>query len=122
MRFTILLIITVIIQFVFSFYMDFHWSAFLVVNMLISIFAFFKLNLTKKQILINSFFSIFILWLIYLLYIDISNQSILNNRIAALFNFPNKFILLFLQTIFGSLLSLFSSYVVLLFCSNQNKL
>lgn len=122
MRFTILLIITVIIQFVFSFYMDFHWSAFLVVNMLISIFAFLKLNLTKKQILINSFFSIFILWLIYLLYIDTSNHSILNNRIAALFNFPNKFILLFLQTIFGSLLSLFSSYVVLLFCSNQNKL
>jgi hypothetical protein len=121
MHIFILLLFSIVIQYLFSFYFDLHWSTFLIINMLISVIAFLKTNLTKKQILLNSFLSIFILWMVYLLYIDMSNQSILNNRIAALFSFPNKYILIFIQTIFGSLLSLFSSFVVLLFCINKNK-
>lgn len=122
MHIFILLLFSIVIQYLFSFYFDLHWSTFLIINMLISVIAFFKTNLTKKQILLNSFLSIFILWMVYLLYIDMSNQSILNNRIANLFNLPNKYILVIVQSLFGSLMSLMSSFVVLLFCTNQRKL
>jgi hypothetical protein len=121
MHIFILLLFSIVFQFLFSFYFDLHWSIFLIINMLISIFAFLKFNFTKKQILLNSFLSIFILWMVYLLYIDHFNQSILNNRIANLFNLPNKYILVIVQSLFGSLLSLMSGFVVLLFCINQRK-
>lgn len=122
MHFFILLLLSILFQYSLSFYFDLHWSTFLIINMLISVIAFFKTNLTKKQILLNSFLSIFILWMVYLLYIDMSNQSILNNRIANLFNLPNKYILVIVQSLFGSLMSLMSGFVVLLFCTNQRKL
>lgn len=122
MHIFLLLLFSIVFQFLFSLYFDLHWSIFLIINMLISIFAFLKFNFTKKQILLNSFFSIFILWLVYLFYVDTSNHSILNNRIAGLFNLPNKYVLILVQSLFGSLLSLLSSFVVLLFCVNQRKL
>jgi hypothetical protein len=121
MHFFILLLLSILFQYSLSFYFDLHWSIFLILNMLISVIAFHRFNFTKKQILLNSFLSIFILWMFYLLYIDHFNQSILNNRIANLFNLPNKYILVIVQSLFGSLLSLMSGFVVLLFCTNQRK-
>ena len=121
MHFFILLLLSILFQYSLSFYFDLHWSIFLILNMLISVIAFHRFNFTKKQILLNSFLSIFILWMFYLLYIDHFNQSILNNRIANLFNLPNKYILVIVQSLFGSLLSLMSGFIVLLFCINQRK-
>ncbi len=121
MHFFILLLLSILFQYSLSFYFDLHWSIFLILNMLISVITFHRFNFTKKQILLNSFLSIFILWMFYLLYIDHFNQSILNNRIANLFNLPNKYILVIVQSLFGSLLSLMSGFVVLLFCANQRK-
>jgi hypothetical protein len=121
MHIFILLLLSILFQYSLSFYFDLHWSIFLILNMLISVIAFHRFNFTKKQILLNSFLSIFILWMFYLLYIDHFNQSILNNRIANLFNLPNKYILVIVQSLFGSLLSLMSGFVVLLFCTNQRK-
>lgn len=120
MKNSILFILSIALQFIGSYFIDIHWTQFAVLTMSISLIGYFKFNFSKKTLYINAFFSVFTVWILFSLVANELNQSILFHRIALLFNLPNIYLLPIIQGLFGGLISLFSSFVILLF-SNKVK-
>jgi hypothetical protein len=104
-------IISITVQFILSYFTDFHWTGFLMLNIGLCFFGYYILSIPHKGILYNSFMNVFLLWLFYAFWINHNNEGIMYSRIAMLFNIPNAYILMFVQALFGGLLSLLSGWV-----------
>lgn len=105
------LLISIATQFTLSYFTDFHWTGFLIINIALCFLGSFILSITNRFILINSFLSVFLLWMTYSFWINHQNEGILYTRIAELFHIPNHVLLIFIQALFGGLLSLLSGWV-----------
>jgi hypothetical protein len=103
--------ISVAVQFTLCYFTDFHWTGFLMLNIGLCFMGHYVLSLTNKSILFNSFASVFLLWLFYAFWINHNNEVIMYSRIATLFHIPNAYLLIFVQALFGGLLSLLSGWV-----------
>jgi hypothetical protein len=105
------LLISIATQFTLSYFTDFHWTGFLIINIALCFLGSFVLSIPNRFILINSFLSVFLLWMTYSFWINQQNEGILYTRIAELFHIPNQILLIFVQALLGGLLSLLSGWV-----------
>lgn len=71
---------------------------------------FFKKS-TLLQSLAAAFFGVFLVWTMYALFIDVQNQSLLSEKIAALLSLPSSWILILITGIIGGITAALGAWV-----------
>jgi hypothetical protein len=103
MKIVLSILLTALLSFISCLYLPW-WS--------IAIVAFFVAILVQQSIarsFLSGFLSIFILWSILALWIDVKNNSILSQKIANLFSLSSPFLLIIVTALIGALVSGFAA-------------